>query len=154
IAGPLAVDRLRAGRPWQPLITALTGILLLWGMATLVRGAAQLDILGDSATLTLWGQLVKVWNLYASTFSGMSVINWVFGADVPVSSAFNFLLLVQLVTATVLLAICRPWTPARRLLAFLTAATTFLLLAILVTRQVGGSHHLFMLWPLPTLHLV
>ena len=41
-----------------------------------------------------------------------------------------------------LLAVWRPWSPARRLLAFLTAATAFLVIAIAATRQVGGSHHL------------
>jgi hypothetical protein len=82
------------------------------------------------------------------------VINWVFGADVPVTVAFNVLLLVQLATAVVLLAVWRPWTPARRFLAFVTAATAFLLVAIAATRQVGGTHHLFAVWPLPALHLV
>ena len=48
----------------------------------------------------------------------------------------------------------RPWSPARRFLAFLTAATAFLAIAIVATRQVGGSHHLVMMWPMPALHLV
>lgn len=154
VMGPTAWSRLRAAAPWQPIVAGVTAALLAWGVLTLVRRAAGLDILGDAQTLTWGEQLAKVWNLYASTFSGLSVINWVFGADVPVTAAFNVLLLLQLVTAIVLLAWCRPWTPARRLLAFLTAATAYLLLAIAATRQVGGSHHLFMLWPMPTLHLV
>ena len=154
VAGRVALERLHTGRPWQPLIAGITAVLLVWGMVTLVRRAAQLDILGDAETLSLSAQLLKVWNLYASTFSGMSVINWVFGADVPVTSAFNILLIVQLVTAVALLAVWRPWTPARRLLAFLTAATAFLVIAIAATRQVGGSHHLITIWPLPSLHLV
>ena len=154
IGGRLALTRIRDGRPWQPLIVAITGALLIWGMVTLVRRAAQLDILGDAGALSLGEQLLKVWNLYAATFSGLSVINWVFGADVPVTSAFNVLLIVQLITAIAVLAIWRPWTPARRLLAFLTAATIFLVVAIAATRQVGGSHHLFTIWPLPALHLV
>jgi hypothetical protein len=154
VTGRLAVERIRTGRPWQPLIVGITIALLVWGMVTLVRRAAQLDILGDAGALSLTAQIVKVWNLYASTFSGMSVINWVFGADVPVTSAFNFLLIAQLATAVVLLAVLRPWTPARRLLAFLTAATAFLVIAIAATRQVGGSHHLLTIWPMPMLHLV
>jgi len=154
VMGSMAWGRLRSGAPWQPLVAGVTAALLAWGLLTFVRRAAGLDILGDAHTLTWTAQAVKVWNLYASTFSGLSVVNWVFGADVPVTAAFNILLLAQLVTAVVLLAWCRPWTPARRLLAFLTAATAYLLLAIVATRQVGGSHHLFMLWPMPTLHLV
>jgi len=154
IAGRLALTRIRDGRPWQPLIATLTGAMLIWGMVTLVRRAAELDILGDAGTLSLPAQMLKVWNLYAATFSGMSVVNWVFGADVPTTSAFNVLLIVQLATALALLAMWRPWTPARRLLAFVTAATTFLVIAIAATRQVGGSHHLFTIWPLPALHLV
>ena len=154
VAGRLAVARLRDGRPWQPLIAGVTGVLLVWGAVTLVRHAAQLDILGDAATLSLGEQLLKVWNLYAATFSGLSVINWVFGADVPVSSAFNILLIVQIVAAIVLLAVWRPWTPARRFLAFVTAATVFLVIAIAATRQVGGSHHLFTIWPMPALMMV
>lgn len=154
VMGGIAWSHLRGGKPWQPLVAGVTFALLAWGAATLVRRAAGLDIHGDAATLTLAAQFAKVWNLYASTFSGLSVIQWVFGADVPVTPAFNVLLLAQLAAAVALLAWCRPWTPARRLLAFLTAATGFLLLAIVATRQVGSSHHLFMLWPMPTLHLV
>jgi hypothetical protein len=154
VGGRLAVLHLRDGRPWQPLIAGVTLALLGLGLVTLVRLAAQLDILGDAGALTFAQQLAKVWGLYAATFSGMSVINWVFGADVPATIAFNILLLVQLACAAVLLAIWRPWSPARRFLAFLTAATAFLLLAIAATRQVGGSHHLLMLWPMPALHLV
>ncbi|MFO1304399.1 MAG: glycosyltransferase family 39 protein [Burkholderiales bacterium] len=154
IGGRLALLRLRDGRPWQPIIGGVTLALLVWGTITLVRRAAQLDILGDAGTLTLAQQVVKVWNLYAATFSGMSVIQWVFGAEMPVTSAFNILLIVQLIAAAVLLAIWRPWSPARRLLAFLTAATAFLVIAIGATRQVGGTHHLVMIWPMPALHLV
>lgn len=154
VGGRLAVLRLRAGRPWQPLIAGITVALLVWGMATLVRRAAQLDILGDAGALTFAQQAAKVWGLYAATFSGMSVIQWVFGAEMPVTIAFNILLLVQLAAAVALLAWWRPWTPARRFLAFLTAATAFLVMAIAATRQVAGSHHLLMLWPMPTLHLV
>lgn len=154
VTGRLALERLRAGRPWQPAIAGVTAVLLVWGTVTLVRRAAQLDILGDAQTLSLWAQVVKVWDLYAATFSGMSVINWVFGADVPLTSAFNILLIVQLATAVALLAVWRPWSPARRLLAFLTAATAFLVLAIAATRQVGGSHHLITIWPMPALHLI
>jgi len=154
ICGRLALLRLRDGRPWQPLIAGITCALLVWGMVTLVRRAAQLDILGDAGTLTAAQQAAKVWNLYAATFSGMSVIQWVFGAEMPVTSAFNVLLILQLAAAAVLLAWWRPWSPARRFLAFLTAATAFLAIAIAATRQVGGSHHLVMLWPMPALHLV
>jgi hypothetical protein len=78
----------------------------------------------------------------------------VFGVDVPVTIAFNVLLLAQFAAALVLLANQRPWTPAWRMLAFLTAAMVFLLIAIAATPQVRGSHHLVMLWPLPSLHLV
>ena len=154
VCGRLALLRLRAGRPWQPLIAGITLALLAWGTATLVRRAAQLDILCDAGMLTFAQQAAKIWNLYAATFSGMSVIQWVFGAEMPVTSAFDILLLVQLAAAVGLLAWWRPWTPARRFLAFLTAATAFLAIAIAATRQVAGSHHLLMLWPLPTLHLV
>jgi hypothetical protein len=154
VCGRLALGHLRERRPWQPLIAGVTLALLVWGMATLVRRAAQLDILGDAGMLTFAQQAAKVWNLYAATFSGMSVLQWVFGAEMPATSAFNILLLVQLASAVWLLAWWRPWSPARRFLAFLTAATAFLAVAIAATRQVGGSHHLVMLWPMPALHLV
>jgi len=154
VAPHLALNHFRTGRPWQPLIAGTTLALLLWGGLTLVRRAAQLDILGDAATLSFAQQMLKVWQLYAATFSGMSVVGWVFGADVPVTVAFNVLLIVQLATAVAVLAIWRPWTPSRRLLAFLTAATALLALAMVFTRQIGGSHHLVMLWPMPALHLV
>jgi 4-amino-4-deoxy-L-arabinose transferase-like glycosyltransferase len=153
VARRLAWDRLRTGAPWQPAIAGVTLALLAIGAVTLVRRAARLDILGDAEVLTLADQLVKVWNLYAATFSGTSVVNWVFGTDLPVSSLFNVLLLVQ-VAATALLAAGRPWTPARRLLAFLTVAIVLLVALIASTRQVGGTHHLIAIWPLPILHLV
>jgi hypothetical protein len=154
VCGRLAWTHLRTRKPWQPLIGGVTVALLVLGTVTLVRRAAQLDVLGDAGTLTLAQQFAKVWGLYAATFSGMSVIQWVFGADMPVTIAFNILLIVQLVAAAVLLAVWRPWSPARRFLAFLTAATAFLAIAIFATRQVGGSHHLVTLWPMPALHLV
>ena len=154
VAPRLVVERLRDGRPWQPAIAGVTGVLLLWGTVTLVRGAVKLDVGGDLAALTATGQFLKVWNLYAATFSGTSVINWVFGTEAVVTSAFNVVALAQLGIAVLLLAVWRPWTPARRLLALLTAFIVLLFTAIAVTPQVGGTHHLVMLWPLPMLHLV
>jgi Dolichyl-phosphate-mannose-protein mannosyltransferase len=154
VAPRLVLERLGSGRPWQPVVAGVTGALLLWGGVTLVRSAAKLDIGGDVAALTAAAQFLKVWNLYAATFSGTSVINWVFGTEAVTTSAFNVAALVQLATAVLLLAVWRPWTPARRLLALLTAFIVLLFLAITVTPQVSGTHHLVMLWPLPMLHLV
>ena len=145
---------LRRGAPWQPAIAGVTGVVLLWGVVTLVRSAARLDILGDAGTIDVAAHLRKVWDLYAATFSGTSVLSWVFGMEVIATHAFNFVLIAQLAAAAVLLAFTRPWTPARRLLAFLSAATVLLAGVIAATRQVGGSHHLVMLWPLATLQLV
>ncbi|MEP7327696.1 MAG: glycosyltransferase family 39 protein [Betaproteobacteria bacterium] len=154
VTGHLAKSRLQSGRPWQPAIVALTAALLLWGSFTLVRRALQLDIGGEGATVTVFQHVTKVWNLYASTFSGTSVLNWVFGTDVPVTSAFNVLAMIQFAGAIVLLVVSRPWMPAKRLLAFLTVAWALLAIAIMATVQVGGTHHLISIWPLPTLHLV
>ena len=146
--------RLRDGAPWQPAIAAATGVVLLWGVVTLVRSAARLDVLGDAGAFDIVAQLRKVWDLYAATFSGTSVMSWVFDMDVVSTHVFNYVLIAQLAAAAVLLAYTRPWTPARRLLAFLSTATVLLAGGIAATRQVGGSHHLVMLWPLPTLQLV
>ncbi|MFO1396893.1 MAG: glycosyltransferase family 39 protein [Burkholderiales bacterium] len=154
VAGREAWRRLRDGRPWQPLIAGLTLAILAAGGATLLRRAAALDVLGDGATLTWAEQAVKVWNLFAATFSGTSVVGWIWGADPPVTSAFNVLAIAQCIAALWLLARWRPWTPARRLLAFVTLASVFLVLAIAATRQVGGTHHVVMVWPLPALQLV
>jgi hypothetical protein len=154
VAGGTGLRHLRAGTPWQPLVAGITLVLLTWGVVTLVPQAIALASPGEPEALSIPAQLAKVWNLHAATFSGMSVINMVFGAGVPVTAAFNLLLLAQLAAALLLLARRRPWTPAWRLLAFLTAAMVLLLVAITATPQVHGSHHLVMLWPLPTLHLV
>lgn len=154
VAGRPAWGRLRDGRPWQPLIAGVTLAVIVAGAATLLRHAARLDVLGDAGALTWSDQVVKVWNLFAATFSGTSVVSWVFGAEQPVTSAFNVLAIVQCVAALFLLAWWRPWTPARRLLAFVTVASLFLVIAIAATRQVGGTHHLVMVWPLPALQLV
>ncbi len=154
VAGRLALQHLRTGGPRQTVLAGVTAALLLVGTVTLVRRAARLDILGDAGQLDAITQFVKVWGLYAATFSGTSVINWVFGTEAIITWAFNVIALVQLATAVALLALWRPWTPARQLLAFLTALMILLFLAITATRQVGGTHHLVMLWPLPILHLV
>jgi Dolichyl-phosphate-mannose-protein mannosyltransferase len=146
--------RLRMAAPWQPVVAGVTGALLLWGMATLVRRAAQLDVLGDAGAFDIGAQLTKVWDLYAATFSGTSVLGWVFGMDVIATHVFNYVLIAQLAAAAVLLAFARPWSPARRLLAFFSVAIVLLSAAIALTRQVNGTHHLVMLWPLPTLQLV
>ena len=154
VAGRSIYGRLRAGAPWQPAIAGVTGALLLWGTLTLVRDAVKIDTLGDAGMLDIGGQLARVWQLYAATFSGTAVLNWVFGTKAVTTAFFNVLVLVQLVTAAVLLWSWRPWTPARHFLAYLTVTLVLLLAAIAATPQVGGSHHLFMVWPLPTLHLV
>ncbi len=154
VAGRLLYGRLRAGAPWQPALVAVTVALLLWGTLTLVRDAVKLDPLGEGDTLGTGGQLAQVWQLYAATFSGTSVLNWVFGTKAVTTTVFNVLALVQLATAAVLLWTWRPWTPARHFLAFLTVTLVLLVAAIAATPQVGGTHHLFMVWPLPTLHLV
>jgi len=154
VAGRQAWGRLRDGKPWQPLIAGVTLAVIAAGSATLLRHAAQLDVLGDSGTFTWTDHAVKVWNLFAATFSGTSVVSWVFGAEQPATSAFNLLAIAQCIAAVVLLALWRPWTPARRLLAFVTVASVFLVLAIAATRQVGGTHHIVMVWPLGALQLV
>ena len=78
----LVVERLRDGRPWQPAIAGVTGALLLWGVVTLVRRAAKLDILGDAGdarrSRASWS---RSGTCTRSTFSGTSVLNWVFGTD-------------------------------------------------------------------------
>jgi hypothetical protein len=154
VAPRQAWTRLRDGRPWQPLLAAGTALVIAIGVATLVRRAMEL-VVPDAGAPFAWGeQAAKIWDLFAATFSGTFVTNWIFGADVIATSAFNVLFLVQCVAAIALLALWRPWTPARRLLAFLTVASVLLLVAIAVTRQVSGTHHLVMMWPLPTLHLV
>ena len=154
VGGRQALGRLRDGRPWQPLVAGVTAAILAVGAATLVRHAARLDVLGDGSAFSWSGHLVKVWDLFAATFSGTSVLGWIYGTDVPVTHAFNVLAIVQCAVAVMLLARWRPWTPARRFLAFLTLASVLLVLAIAATPQVGGTHHIVMLWPLPALHLV
>jgi hypothetical protein len=146
--------RLRDGAPAQRRIAAVTAALLAWGALTLVRKAMLLP--GPDAALAhgVAEQLVKVWNLYAATFRGTRMLEWVFGAPAPATTAFNWLALAQLVAAALALALRRPWTRRAHLLAYLTATFVLLVVAIAATRQVGGTHHLFMVWPLPTLHLV
>ncbi len=154
VSGRMVFQRLRAGAPWQPVIAAATALLLAWGVATLVRHAMVPDTPHAGGAFDPVAQYIKVWKLYAATFSGTSVMHWVFGLRVRATAAFNVLALVQIAVAVYLLAHWRPWTPARRLLAFLTAALVLLFAVIVVTPQVDGTHHLIMLWPLPTLQLV
>ena len=147
-------ERLRAGAPWQPAIAGVTGVLLLWGVLTLVRSAARLDVLGDAGAIGIVAQLRKVWDLYAATFSGTSVMSWVFGMDVVSTHAFNFVLIAHT---------CRG-RRAARLHASLDARATAPGVSFHRNDTArgrdrrdppgGGSHHLMMLWPLPTLQLV
>ena len=118
----------RRPRRWQPLIAGVTVALLVWGAVTLVRRAARLDILGDAAALTLAAQLAARSGTFTRRPSAACRSST--GCSAPMCrspSAFNIVLLVQLAAAVVAArVVARPWTPARRLLAFLTAATAFL----------------------------
>jgi len=145
--------RLRDGAPWQPALAVATGALLLWLVYSLLPGSVQLDDLGGGVA-GLGEQVANVWRLYAVTFSGTSILNRVFGTRAVATSFFGILALVQLVTAAALLWSRRPWTPARKFLAYLTAALVLLFAAIVLSPPTGRAHHLFMLWPLPVLQLV
>jgi hypothetical protein len=154
VAGPLFYDRLRDGTPWQPALAGVTGGLLLWGTLTLARQAANLDASVNAGMPGIGERLANLWQLYAATFSGTSVLNRVFGTKAVTTAFFNVLALVQLLTAAALLSSWRPWTPARRFLAYLTMTLVLLIAAIAVTPWAGGPDRPFMIWPLPTLHLV
>jgi 4-amino-4-deoxy-L-arabinose transferase-like glycosyltransferase len=154
VAGRVGYVRLRDGAPWQPALAAATGALLLWGTLALVPPAAPIDALLQAGVPGIGERIANIWRLYALTFSGNWVLYRVFGTKPITTALFGVLVLVQLVTAAGLLWSWRPWTPARRFLAFLTATLVLLFAAIVTTPHVSVAHHLFMLWPLPTLHLV
>ncbi len=156
VAGRLFYERLRDGAPWQPVIAGVTGALLIWGALALAPEAATADAIGQAPGRGIGARLAGLWHMYAMTFSGTSVLNRVFGTKAVTTAFFDVLALVQIVTAAALLASWRPWTPARRFLAYLTAILVLLVVAIAVTPREGGSsaNLLFMVWPLPTLHLV
>jgi 4-amino-4-deoxy-L-arabinose transferase-like glycosyltransferase len=154
VAGRTAVARLRDGAPWQPLLAAATAALLVWGALALVPEATRIDALLAPSAPALGARIANIWHLYALAYSGNWVLHRVFGTMAVTTPLFGVLVLVQLAAAAAVLASWRPWTPARRFLAFLTVTLVLLFAAIVSTPRISVAHHLFMLWPLPTLHLV
>jgi len=145
----------RLGIPFVALVLAGTG----WAfyMVKVALPAAGHHV-GGPEPLEVGAQVAKVAALYASTFDASAQYGWMFARSLAVTSWTPHLLLPQLLFGTavsfaLLFRRCAPFGPAR-LLAFANTLLLFLLVVLVATKEVAGSHHLVMLWPFHHLHLI
>ena len=114
----------------------------------------DLDLPGLAPQFDLFHQLYKIAAVYSTTFEGAGVLSLVFNVPFPAIRWPAYLLATQLAVAAVLIAVVPARAPSRQVLAFLTVVIVALFVQLVATRQVGGTHHLFVMWPFPTLHLL
>lgn len=145
---------LRAGGPPQMWSAAVSAALLLFGILTLVLPAMDFPLPASAPPSDLVHHLHAIRALYATTFGGAGVLSLAFDIPFPTIHWPVYLLATQLAAAVVLIALAPTRGPSRRLLAFLTVVIVALLVQLVATRRAGGTHHLFVMWPFPTLHLL
>jgi hypothetical protein len=90
--------------------------------------------------------------------SGEAQYSWMFNRPLGITGGALYLIIPQLVLGTFmsLTLIFRPTLPLSpaRLLSFFNILVIALIAQMIATKEVGGSHHLVMLWPFNYLHLV
>jgi hypothetical protein len=163
-----APDRLAARlreRPrgeWLLWIVACVPAVALVGMVAL--NASRLDVAAAGTTFDPAAIWARIRPLYDQAMSAAFVRGWLGdGAAEPV--AWPSRVLLALPVLAVVLAALRPWRwpdlrDALRLVVFLFVTLFACAAALAITPQVGGAHHLVVLWPLPwvvglaMLHLV
>lgn len=100
-------------------------------------------------------RFARIWALYAATFGSDTVAGWMHATDVPYDYRWGYVLVAQLVAGLAIAVAHRGEPPGRAsFVAWLTVALPVVLLAMAATPQVGGTHHLMSVWPLPMLQLV
>ncbi len=145
----------RLGVPFIVLVLAGTG----WAfyMVKVALPAAGHDF-GGAEPFDLGAQVAKVAALYRGTFDGGALYGWIFARSLAVSSWTPHFLIPQLLfgTAISVALLFRPSAPfgPARLLALVNTLLLLILVELVATKEVGGSHHLVILWPFHHLHLV
>jgi 4-amino-4-deoxy-L-arabinose transferase-like glycosyltransferase len=140
-------------------ITLLIPFILV--VAVMVIRANMLKSLniGGGGPFDFAAQLTKIRELYELTFSGEAQYTWMFNRSPKVTTSWtSYLIIPQLIFGTLLslALIFRPTSPfsPNRILAFFNILLLVLIAQMIATKEVGGSHHLVMVWPLHYLHLV
>jgi hypothetical protein len=149
------LTRLRALPRVQTRMLAGAAVFMLLIAWKLILPALRIELPGFEQPLGPIERLLRVLDLYDLSFAGLALRRWVFGVDLVVPLWPRLLLGLQCAAALGLL-----WWRRReyakdrgplRLLAMFTAIIFGLLLMLVATREVGGSHHLVVLWPFPLL---
>lgn len=154
----VALAQLRARPHSHAWIVGGFAFLMAITVLALVVPAMRLDFKAMSQELDPWLQWQKLVVYYNETYASSFVRNWI--TAVPVAApSWPFRILLGQFALLLLLCAARPWRDADlsrgwRLLVFVSVAIAMFLLQMLLTRQLGGAHHLVALWPLPTVQLV
>lgn len=150
--------RLKSMRRADWGVVGVAGVLMLWIAADLILPATRMQLPGFEQPLSLLQRFARVLELYNLTFAGLALRRWVFGVDL-IAPAWPFVVLCIVWLLSVLTLVVRrsEYRNDRgplRLLGFCAAAIPGLIGLLVATREVGGSHHLVVLWPYPLLMLV
>lgn len=125
-------------------------------IVTLVLPAMSLNIGGAEYDLKF--QIAKVQQLYKGTVTAEGLFSWVFNQSFNVFTWTPLLIWPQLMFGIFIsiYQLFKPSSPcsAARLLAFINTILIILIVQLIATKEVGGSHHLIVLWPFYYLQLV
>jgi len=130
--------------------------LILFVIVFFMAAATSLNLLlgfhGTMPDRTLLEKGLFVINLYKGTMNGSAIYNFVSGGSLTTPSWVNYLL-IPLPIALLAFTMARNRTSAlltchqRRVSWFFLLSALLIFIQIVVTREVGGAHHLMMLYP-------
>lgn len=148
--------RIREMRRVDVWIVVFAGIALIFIAVKLILPAMALKLPGQGAPRDWHSRAMHVVDLFDITFSGAAVRQWVFNDPAHVSSVPRFWLLGQVILGIgVLIWRWRQFVhnfAALRMLAFSTVVMLVLFVLLVYTPEVGGAHHLIVLWPYHWIH--
>ena len=150
--------RLKSLRPGAWAVLGVAALLMLWIAIDLILPAMRIKLPGFEQPLSLAERIARVVELYNLTFSGLALRRWVFGVDL-IAPAWPALALCAVWSVSALSLVLhranyRSDRGPLRLLGFCVVTVPVLFGLLVATREVGGSHHLVVLWPYPLLMLV
>ena len=148
------LQRLQTARHRQWLLLAGATALHVFALWALVIPAVRTPIPGLSEAVPLIERATALWHLYDVTFGGSSVYDWVFAAErlYPHWPAYAQAVLFM-VAAFAWWWLRNDASPAARLFRWSTVISLTLLLCLLATHQVGGSHHVVVVCRSPSCRL-
>ncbi|MCE3003008.1 MAG: hypothetical protein LW860_09965 [Xanthomonadaceae bacterium] len=137
-------------RDWVAVAAGTASVAIPFLLA--FRVASGLDLPGADASASFAERLLRIVGLADVALGGDFALPWI--AEQPTwASRWPFLLLAAGWCAATGLALARPWRdPSLRArwqaLAVVAVLSAVLFACMVATRQVGGAHHLIVLWPL------